>query len=85
MPGPSAPGALKITLQQALPKGDKFDLILQKGTELGVSTFQPLASEHAVPNLKPDRLEKRTQRWTKITREAARQSRRSILPELKPL
>jgi len=76
---------LPITLLQALPKGDKFDLVLQKGTELGVSCFQPLETEHAIPNLNATRLSKREQRWQRIVSEAARQSRRSFLPEVKPL
>jgi 16S rRNA (uracil1498-N3)-methyltransferase len=76
---------LPITLLQALPKGDKFDLILQKGTELGVSCFHPIETNHAVPNLNAARLSKREQRWQRIISEAARQSRRYSLPELRPL
>jgi 16S rRNA (uracil1498-N3)-methyltransferase len=76
---------LPITLMQALPKGDKFDLVLQKGTELGVSCFQPLETEYAVPNLSQARLSKREQRWQRIVSEAARQSRRNFLPEVKSL
>jgi 16S rRNA (uracil1498-N3)-methyltransferase len=76
---------LPITLLQALPKGDKFDLVLQKGTELGVSCFQPLETAHAIPNLNAARLIKRMQRWRRIVSEAARQSRRTFLPEVKPL
>lgn len=73
---------------QALPKGDKLDLVLQKGTELGISCFQPLESDHAVPQLDAARRDKRQQRWQRIVNEAARQCRRSTLPEveaLKPL
>jgi len=77
--------ALPITLMQALPKGDKFDLILQKGTELGVCTFQPVQTEHAVTTPKPERMAKRNQRWQRIINEAARQSRRTVLPQLQPL
>ncbi|MDH3453663.1 MAG: 16S rRNA (uracil(1498)-N(3))-methyltransferase [Desulfuromonadales bacterium] len=77
--------ALPITLLQAMPKGDKFELVLQKGTELGVSCFQPLETEHAIPNLNEARLLKREQRWQRIISEAARQSRRCFLPELKPM
>lgn len=76
---------LPITLLQALPKGDKFDMVLQKGTELGVRSFQPLETEHAIPNLSGTRLSKRMQRWQRIVSEAARQSRRNFLPEVKPL
>lgn len=76
---------LSITLLQALPKGDKFDLVLQKGTELGVSSFQAIETDHAVPNLTSARLRKRELRWQRIANEAARQSRRFFLPEVKPL
>lgn len=76
---------LPITLLQAMPKGDKFDLVLQKGTELGVSCFQPLETDHAIPALNEARLRKREQRWQRIVSEAARQSRRSFLPEVKPM
>lgn len=76
---------LPITLLQALPKGDKFDLVLQKGTELGISAFQPVATEHAIPSLSGPRLQKREQRWQRIVSEASRQSRRTYLPEIKPL
>lgn len=76
---------LSITLLQAMPKGDKFDLILQKGTELGVSCFVPVQSEHAVPTLAAARREKRQLRWERIICEAARQCRRPLLPGLKPL
>jgi 16S rRNA (uracil1498-N3)-methyltransferase len=77
--------SLPITLLQALPKGDKFDLVLQKGTELGVSTFQAIETDHAIPNLNAARLKKREQRWQRIASEAARQSRRTFLPEVKSL
>lgn len=77
--------SFKINLLQALPKGDKFDLVLQKGTELGVHTFQAVETEHAIPNLNAARLKKREQRWQRIASEAARQSRRTFLPGVKPL
>lgn len=76
--------ALPITLIQAVPKGDKFDLILQKGTELGVSSFQPVQTAHAVPQADSARMIKREQRWRRIVAEAARQCRRSFLPQLRP-
>lgn len=74
--------ALPICLQQALPKGDKLDLVLQKGTELGITRFQPVTCQRSVPQADPQRLQKRSQRWARIISEAARQSRRSVLPEL---
>jgi 16S rRNA (uracil1498-N3)-methyltransferase len=76
---------LSITLMQALPKGDKFDLVLQKGTELGVNCFQPVETAHAIPHLNQAKQTKRQHRWQRIVREAARQSRRCFLPEVQPL
>lgn len=70
-----------LRLLQALPKGDKFELVLQKGTELGVTVFQPVLSGRAV-----SRPEKgKPERWERIVAEAARQSRRPCLPQLEPL
>jgi 16S rRNA (uracil1498-N3)-methyltransferase len=70
-----------LRLLQALPKGDKFELVLQKGTELGVTTFQPVLSGRAVSRPETGR----TARWERIVGEAARQSRRPRLPQLAPL
>jgi len=77
--------ALPICLQQAIPKGDKFDLVLQKGTELGITTFQPVISRRTVPQPDPRRMSTRQQRWARIISEAGRQCRRGILPRLEPI
>ena len=71
-----------VHLLQALPKGDKLDLVLQKGTELGISRFVPLLSGRSVPIPDPRREESRLQRWQRIVREAARQCRRPVIPEV---
>ncbi len=68
--------ALKITLYQALLKGEKFDWVLQKGTELGISTFVPVITERCISE------NARLERWQKIVREAAEQSRRGLLPKV---
>jgi len=70
-----------LRLLQALPKGDRFDLVLQKGTELGVGTFQPLVSARTQARADTSR----RARWLRIISEAARQSRRPRLPELESL
>lgn len=77
--------AFPILVIQALPKGDKFDFVLQKGTELGVTAFQPVFSDHTIPKSQPQRNAQRGQRWERIVREAARQSRRYVLPEVRPM
>ena len=75
---------LPVQLLQALPKGDKFDLVLQKGTELGITRFVPVLTGRSVPAPDPAREEKRLQRWRRIVREAARQCRRPVVPEVAP-
>jgi 16S rRNA (uracil1498-N3)-methyltransferase len=70
-----------LRLLQALPKGDKLDLVLQKGTELGVTVFQPLLSRRTLARAESSR----QARWQRIVCEAARQSRRPRLPRLEPL
>ena len=74
--------SVKITLCQALLKTDKFEWVLQKGVELGVTIFIPFISERCVVK-KPstDKIE----RWQKIIKEAAEQSERSVLPVLHPV
>lgn len=69
-----------ITICQALPKGDKIDLILQKGTELGAHDFWLFGGRRSVVRLPESRLNSRRDRWNKITSEAARQCGRSDVP-----
>jgi len=80
---------LKITLAVALLKGEKFDLVVQKGTELGVNEFVPLITRYADIKLrdKSDAV-KRVARWQRIALEAAKQSGRALVPKVgepKPL
>lgn len=74
--------AFPVRLLQALPKGDKMDLILQKGTELGVTAFVPVLAGRSVARPAGGQEEKRLTRWERIVREAARQCRRPRLPHL---
>jgi 16S rRNA (uracil1498-N3)-methyltransferase len=74
--------ATKIKLNQALLKSDKFEFVLQKCVEMGVSVFVPFVSERCVVR-KPS--EEKIERWQKIIREAAEQSGRSLLPVLSPV
>lgn len=68
----------KITLYQALLKGSNFEFVLQKCTEIGVSSFVPLICERCVAGA-PD---SKMGRWTSIITEAAEQSKRGKLPVL---
>lgn len=73
--------AIALTLYQCSLKADKFEWVLQKGTELGVARFVPVISERSV--VRPAAaLLKKYDRWETIIREAAEQSGRGRLPEL---
>lgn len=69
-----------ITVIQGLPKGEKIELLLQKGTELGVNEFSIFRADRSVPRLTGDKLQNRLERWNRIVSEAARQSERFDLP-----
>lgn len=79
-----APPSRPVHILQGLPKGDKLEWVLQKGTELGATAFHPVAAARSVVKLEPKRAEERTARWTKIVEEAARQCRRDDVPLVHP-
>lgn len=71
---------LDLTLAVALLKGEKFDLVVQKSVELGVSKVIPLATKRADVKIRnAEDAEKRLERWRKIALEAAKQSGRARL------
>ena len=74
---------VRVTLGQGLPKSDKMDFIVQKATELGVSSLVPLVTERTIVKVKDE--EKRNERWQKIAREAAMQSGRPDIPQVKTI
>lgn len=74
--------APRITICQALPKGDKTDLILQKGTELGAHDFLLFGGRRSVAKIRDDQRDSKLERWNRITAEAARQCGRSDIPEV---
>ena len=71
-----------IILIAALLKGEKMDLVLQKATELGVSEIVLLQTERTIVKFKKDEKEVKMKRFNLILKEAAEQSRRSIVPHL---
>ena len=72
---------LDLTLGQAILQNDKFDLIVQKATELGVTRIVPLITEFCEFR-KVTGNEQRLLRWRKIALEATKQCGRRILPEI---
>ena len=76
----SKDNATKITICQALPKGEKTDLILQKGTELGAHDFWLFGGRRSVARVREDQQAGKLERWNRITAEAARQCGRRTIP-----
>ena len=74
---------VRIVLYQALPKGDKMDLIVQKAVEFGAYAVVPFVSERCISRPADDALEKKRVRWQRIALEAAKQCGRGIVPEVR--
>ncbi|GMR23274.1 MAG: 16S rRNA (uracil(1498)-N(3))-methyltransferase [Acidobacteriota bacterium] len=77
-PLPANESPLSLTLAVAVPKGDTMPLIVQKLTELGVATIQPLLTDNGEIN--GEAICKRIERWQRVSLEAAKQCGRSQLP-----
>lgn len=73
---------LHLTLAQALIKGDKFDWVVQKATELGVTRIVPLITEHSDVKRAEERAEQKLERWRRISLEALKQCGRRRLVEI---
>ncbi|HZH94184.1 MAG TPA: 16S rRNA (uracil(1498)-N(3))-methyltransferase [Tissierellaceae bacterium] len=75
--------SIKINLFQGLPKSTKMETILQKATELGVSSFYPLLTNRTVVRLKGEKKQDRKlERWESVVHEAAKQSKRDTIPKV---
>lgn len=70
----------EAVLCQAIPKGDKMELIIQKAVELGVARIIPVESSRCVARVKPEARLKKTERWNKIAEAAAKQCGRGRVP-----
>ncbi|MDA0564012.1 16S rRNA (uracil(1498)-N(3))-methyltransferase [Streptomonospora sp. S1-112] len=75
----------ELTVVQALPKGDRGELAVEVMTEAGVDRVVPWAAERCVTRWKPDRAAKSLAKWRSAAREAAKQARRSRIPEVTEL
>lgn len=73
---------INLTLFQAVPKGDKLDLIVQKAVELGVKEICPVLTSRCVSRPDSKSFEKKQKRLQKIALEAAKQSGRGIIPQV---
>lgn len=77
--GPPEP-RVRLNLYQSITKGERFEWLLEKGTEIGVGRFVPLIAARAVVATKGEG--SRAQRWRRIVVEAAEQCGRSVVPEI---
>ena len=72
----------RLILYQGLPKGEKMELIIQKAVELGACRIVPVAMKRSVVKLDEKKARAKTTRWNTIAESAAKQSGRSICPEV---
>lgn len=84
LPGP-VESPLRIEVYQSLPDKERFELVLQKLTELGVARIVPLESQHSATLDERDAPQKKSHRWPDVISRASRQCRRAMLPELLPV
>ena len=78
-------GNVELDIFQGLPKADKMELIIQKGTELGVNRFIPVKFERCVVKLDEKSENKKLDRWQKIAEVAAKQSMRDLVPKIEKI
>jgi len=71
---------IRITLVQAVPKGDKMESIVRAATELGVTRVVPTLTARTVVALDPGRWRDRARRWQRVAKEAAKQCGRAAVP-----
>lgn len=74
-----------IEVYQALPQKERFELVLQKLTEIGITRIVPYTSSRSITQEERDAGQKKSHRWPEVILRAARQCRRAMLPELSPV
>ncbi|XOZ35086.1 16S rRNA (uracil(1498)-N(3))-methyltransferase [Halomonadaceae bacterium KBTZ08] len=79
-PGTESP--LAITLGQVISRGDRMDYAIQKATEMGATTIQPLDSARCEVRLNPERERKRLRNWQQVAISAAEQCGRARIPTI---
>ena len=73
---------VEIILFQGLPKADKLELIIQKTVELGVAKIVPVEMSRCVVKLDEKKKNAKVSRWQAIAESAAKQSKRTVIPEI---
>lgn len=78
----NAESSIKISIFQGIPKFDKMELIIQKSVELGAYDFYPTSMKRCIVKLNQDLINKKVERWQKISEVASKQSGRDIIPQV---
>ncbi len=76
---------VKISLFQALLKGDSFETVIQKSVELGVYEIYPVLCTRSISRPNPADSNKKVERWSRISEAAAKQCGRGIVPRIHPI
>jgi len=77
---------VNIHIYQSLPKSSKMDYIVQKNVEIGINKLTPIISDRSLVKIKNNKQEKKKlKRWNKISEEAAKQSMRNKIPNIKSI
>lgn len=76
---------ININLYQAMPKGSKFEYIIQKSVELGVTSITPVLTKRCISRPNEKSMQKKIVRYNKIAKQAAKQSGRGIVPVVYPM
>lgn len=76
---------VKVTLYQGVPKGDKLEDVIQKCTELGITSVCPVLTHRSVSRPDEKSATKKQERYQKIALEAAQQSGRGIVPKIQKM
>ncbi|RQD69916.1 MAG: 16S rRNA (uracil(1498)-N(3))-methyltransferase, partial [Halanaerobium sp. MSAO_Bac5] len=74
---------LKVIIAQGLPKKRKMDLIVEKATEIGFKALIPLETERTIVKYNHKKKQKKLKRWQRVAEAAAKQSGRSLIPEIR--
>lgn len=71
-----------ITLFQGIPKGDKLEFIIEKATEVGVNQIVPIKLQRCIAKIENKDIKKKLERYNKISKSAAQQSGRLVIPSV---
>lgn len=74
---------VNVTICSGLIKADKYEWLLQKSTVMGASNFIAVGMDRSVVKLQANKVQKKLDRWQKIIKEAAEQSYRLVIPDIK--